>query len=187
MEAARRALVADRADVVRLARQARAEAREKRGGPLFVDDGLRGEPLEELVPEVPSPDRLVLVGTIDDVIVGYAILHVRPLRTGECLGVVEELYVDPEARGVSVGETMMDQLVEFATEQGCIGLDSFALPGDRQTKNFFETFGLVARGIVVHRSLRLTPEPGRPAVLPDDAVLPADVPVDVPDPAEPFA
>ena len=25
--------------------------------------------------------------------------------------------------------------------------------GDRATKNFFETFGLVARGIVVHRPL----------------------------------
>lgn len=153
MEAARAAVVADRPDLVRLARMARDEAREKRGGALFVADGLVGEPLDALVADEASPDTMVLVGTIDDVIVGYAVVHARDLRTGERLGVIAELYVHPEARGVSVGETMMDQIVAFATARGCIGLDAFALPGDRHTKNFFETFGLVARGIVVHRSL----------------------------------
>ena len=38
-----------------------------------------------------------------------------------------------------------------AAAQGCFGVDSLALPGDRHTKNFFESFGLVARAIVVHR------------------------------------
>ena len=33
------------------------------------------------------------------------------------------------------------------------GIDGFALPGDRETKNFFERFGLTARAILVHRSL----------------------------------
>jgi hypothetical protein len=28
------------------------------------------------------------------------------------------------------------------------------MPGDRNTKNFFESFGLVARAITVHRDLR---------------------------------
>jgi len=158
MEAARPAVAADRADVVRLARLARDEALDKRGGPLFVNDGLRGEPLEALVPDSPSPDDLVVVGTIDEIIVGYAVVQARELRTGQRLGVIHELFVHPEARAVSVGETMMDHIVEFATARGCIGLDAFALPGDRQTKNFFETFGLVARGIVVHRSL-VVPEP----------------------------
>jgi hypothetical protein len=32
-------------------------------------------------------------------------------------------------------------------------VDSLALPGDRHTKNFFEAFGLVARAIVVHKTL----------------------------------
>ena len=40
--------------------------------------------------------------------------------------------------------------------QGCFGVDSLALPGDRHTKNFFESFGLVARAIIVHRSLSMT-------------------------------
>ena len=52
-----------------------------------------------------------------------------------------------------MGEAMLDLCLEWATSGGCIGLDSLALPGDRQTKNFFESFGLVARAIIVHRRL----------------------------------
>jgi hypothetical protein len=48
---------------------------------------------------------------------------------------------------------MMEDLVAWCTAQGCFGVDSLALPGDRHTKNFFESFGLVARAIVVHRSI----------------------------------
>jgi hypothetical protein len=54
---------------------------------------------------------------------------------------------------VGVGEAVMDHLVAWCRAQGCFGVDSLALPGDRQTKNFFESFGLVARAIVVHRPL----------------------------------
>ena len=47
----------------------------------------------------------------------------------------------------------MDEILVWCRSQGCIGVDSLALPGNRETKNFFESFGLVARAIVVHRSL----------------------------------
>ena len=47
----------------------------------------------------------------------------------------------------------MDAMVVWCRERGCIGIDGLALPGNRETKNFFETFGLVARAIVVHRPL----------------------------------
>ena len=47
----------------------------------------------------------------------------------------------------------MDHILAWARDHGCFGLDSLALPGDRATKNFFESFGLVARAIVVHKPL----------------------------------
>ena len=47
----------------------------------------------------------------------------------------------------------MDLLLEWCRSRGCVGIDAVALPGDRHTKNFFETFGLTARAIVVHRNL----------------------------------
>jgi ribosomal protein S18 acetylase RimI-like enzyme len=146
----------DRGVVAALARDARADARTKRGGVLLVDEGLRQEPLESTL-VTGAPDELLVLGTIDDVAVGYALVQVRVLPSGDRLGVVEELYVDPGARDVSVGEVMMDELVAFCREAGCVGIDALALPGDRSTKNFFETFGLVARAIVVHRSLRDAP------------------------------
>ena len=152
MESTRPAGPEDRSIVAALARDARADARTKRGGVLLVDEGLRQEPLESTL-LTGAPDELVVLGLIDDVPVGYALVQVRGLPSGDRLGVVEELYVDPEARDVSVGEAMMDDLVSFCRDAGCVGIDALALPGDRSTKNFFETFGLVARAIVVHRSL----------------------------------
>jgi len=44
-------------------------------------------------------------------------------------------------------------LVSWAEQAGCIGIDAFALPGDRAVKNLFERSGLVARAILVHKRL----------------------------------
>jgi GNAT superfamily N-acetyltransferase len=95
-----------------------------------------------------------VVGTIDGTVVGYGVARLEPLHDGAVLGVVSDLYVEPEARGVGVGESMMTDLVAWCEARGCVGVDSLALPGDRATKNFFESFGLVARAIIVHRRLR---------------------------------
>ena len=93
------------------------------------------------------------VGTIDDVVVGYGLVRAERLGDGSLLGVIDDIYVDPGARSVGVGEALMDHLIDWCRAQGCFGVDSLALPGDRATKNFFESFGLVARAIVVHRPL----------------------------------
>jgi ribosomal protein S18 acetylase RimI-like enzyme len=129
---------------------------------LLVEEGLRQEPLESTL-VTGAPNELVVLGPIDDVPVGYALVQVRGLPSGDRLGVVEELYVDPEARDVSVGETMMDELVAFCREAGCVGIDALAHPGDRSTKNYFENFGLVARAIEEHRSLGDAPVAPDPA------------------------
>ena len=103
--------------------------------------------------ELEDPDALVIVGTIDTTVVGYAACHVEPLHDGRAIARITDLYVLPDARKVGVGEAMMVALEEWARERSLVGLDAVALPGDRDTKNFFETFGLVARAIQVHRSL----------------------------------
>jgi GNAT superfamily N-acetyltransferase len=75
------------------------------------------------------------------------------LADGGRLGTVTDLYTEPGCRELGIGEAMMESLVDWCRAAGCFGVDSLALPGDRHTKNFFEAFGLVARAIVVHRSL----------------------------------
>ena len=87
----------------------------------------------------------MLVGTLDDHVVGYGIVQIELLRDGTRLGVIDEIYVEPEARAVGVGELLVERLVAFCVEAGCAGVDAAALPGDRQAKNFFERAGFTAR------------------------------------------
>ena len=154
MEAARPATEDDLPDLAALARAAIEELRPTKGGELWFRTVARAEPVEDsLRSAVADPDQLVLLGTVDDVAVGYAAVRLERLRDGGLLAVVDDIYVDPGARGVAVGEVVMDAVLDWARERGCFGVDSIALPGNRDTKNFFERFGLVARAIVVHKAL----------------------------------
>ena len=141
----RRATDDDAQVVAVLAAAAIAEQADARGGRVWS----QREALRQ-----PSTDGVTFLGTIDDTPVGYVAVDVDRLADGSLLGVVSGIYVDPGAREVAVGEAMIDEVLSWCTERGCIGVDAHALPGNRQTKNFFETFGFTARLLVVHRSLR---------------------------------
>lgn len=155
MEAARPATSTDVPRVAELARLAASDLQEQRGGPLWTLREGRLEPLEEgFAAGLDRDDHLLVVGTIEDVVVGFAAARWEVLRDGSRHGIVDEIYVEPPARGVAVGEVMMDAVIAWCTEAGCTGVDAVALPGDRATKNFFERFGLTARAIVVHKRLQ---------------------------------
>lgn len=157
MEGARLATEADVAAVTSLAAAARAELAAHRGGAVWHAHAARTDPIEpEIRSQVARPPTAgcVVVGTVDAAVVGYGVSTLDTLSDGSILSVISDLYVDPEARGIGVGEAMMDLLVGHARAHGARGIDSLALPGDRETKNFFETFGLKARAIVVHRDLQ---------------------------------
>lgn len=154
-EAARRASTVDVAAVVPLVDAAAAEKQAQKGGPLWFRRERRwGDVPTELADAIDADDHEVVVGTIDDVVVGYGVARTERLGDGGLLGIVDDVYVDDAARSVGVGEAMMQHLIDWCAARGCFGVDSLALPGDRSTKNFFESFGLVARAIVVHRPLR---------------------------------
>jgi GNAT superfamily N-acetyltransferase len=153
-ESARPATAADLPALYDLVVAAIAEKRTQKGGELWARRERRPDPLDaSLEADLAADDRQILVGLLDDTVIGFGAAHVEVLADGGRLGVVDEVYVDPGARAVGVGEALMDDLVDWCRDQGCFGVDSLALPGDRATKNFFESFGLVARAIVVHRPL----------------------------------
>jgi GNAT superfamily N-acetyltransferase len=153
-EGCRPAAPADLPRLTELAAQAVEELRAGRGGAVWARHEGRQPPYEpELARQIEDPDHLVLVSTVDDVVMGYGVARAEVLADGGLLGVVTDLYTEPGARELGLGEATMQALVEWCSERGCLGVDSIALPGDRHTKNFFESFGLVARAIVVHRSL----------------------------------
>ena len=154
MEAARPARPDDLPRLEEMAADAIAELLPTRGGVMWASREARPEPLgESLAQALGDPDRLVLVGTVDITTLGYAVVRAEKLRDGTVLGVIEDLYVEPEGRGVGIGEAMMDHIVDWCEQRGCRGIDALALPGNRATKNFFETFGMTARLLVLHRDL----------------------------------
>jgi GNAT superfamily N-acetyltransferase len=153
-EASRPATLDDLPLVAELAAAAVSELQQGRGGDVWARRTARRPPYEDrLRDEIESDDHLVLAGTVDGLVMGYGVAQIEVLEDGGRLGVVTDLYTDPGCRELGLGEAMMESLVAWCREQGCFGVDSLALPGDRHTKNFFESFGLVARAIIVHRSL----------------------------------
>jgi GNAT superfamily N-acetyltransferase len=153
-EGCRPAVADDLPRLVELVGAAIEELRAGRGGAVWARHAARRPPFEPaLEAELEAPDHLVLVGTLDDLVMGYGAARVEPLADGGLLGVISDLYTEPACRELGIGEHMMQTMVDWCTAQGCFGVDSLALPGDRHTKNFFESFGLVARAIVVHRRL----------------------------------
>lgn len=169
METARVANATDLDRLVELAREAIEELRPTKGGDVWARTAGRAEPVEDaLRSALTELDHLVVVGAVEEAVVGYGVARFNELRDGGRLGVIGDLFVEPDFRGVGVGEAMMDLLVDWCEEQGCFGVDSVALPGNRPTKNFFETFGLVARAIVVHRAFTAEDAPVDGAVPADD-------------------
>jgi ribosomal protein S18 acetylase RimI-like enzyme len=154
VESTRPATVEDIPRVVELAGLMRTELAAMRGGRLWLEREAWAEPLDDAYAALLTrDDALLLLGRIDDVVVGFGAVVVEPLRSGARLAVITDLFVEPEAREVGVGEALITALVEHGGALGCIGVDASALPGHRAAKNFFETHGFTARALTMHRGL----------------------------------
>jgi ribosomal protein S18 acetylase RimI-like enzyme len=157
-EAARRATTDDLDRIAALAQHLHDELAAMRGGALWSAREARPEPYRErFAALLERDDACVVVGTVDDYVVGFGVVELEPLRTGDTLGRVTELFVEPDARAVGVGEAIAVEVVAYCDAHDCVGIDALALPGHRAAKNFFERSGFTARAIVMHR-----PRGGRP-------------------------
>ena len=153
-ESARRASSGDLDALIGLAAAARRELPERKGGDVAVRlDPQRNDPGARIVTAIDDEATVLFVGTIDGTVVGYGLMALGTVSDGSAQANVEEIFVDPGARSVGVGEAILEALVLEASERGAVAIQSVALPGDRATKNFFEAHGMVARAIVVHRWL----------------------------------
>jgi GNAT superfamily N-acetyltransferase len=153
-EGARPARAADLEAIVRLCGQLLAEVSEQRGGELASLTGSPASgPAEILRDALASERHHVVVGTLDDEVVGALVAHLVELADGRLLASVDLLYVEPGARFVGVGEALVASLVRWSREHRCVGMDVPALPGMRETKNFLEGAGFVTRLLVMHREL----------------------------------
>ena len=137
-----------------LGERARAEMQAKRGGDVLSRLDLYTSTVDDrMFQALADESSVVAVGTVDGTPVGYGLMVISGVADGTTHAVIEELFVESEARSVGVGESLADLLLDKAAESGAVGVDALALPGDRATKNFFESRGMVARAIIVHRRI----------------------------------
>ena len=119
MEACRPATAGDLGRIAELARAMRAELTPMKGGALWAMREARPEPLEEVYGALlDGDDALLVVGTLDSVVIGFGAVEVETLRSAERLGVITDLFVEPDARAVGVGEALAGDLSSSAPRAG---------------------------------------------------------------------
>lgn len=157
VEAARAARPADAPALSRLLDAAREELRRERGGERCASGvlGSTASPVG-LSRLLGSADHAVLLGTLDEVPVGFALLRL-PRRGRPSTAVVEAIFVEPGARELGVGEALIEACLERARAAGCDSVDALALPGSRSLKNLLERARFRARLLVLERVLADTP------------------------------
>src|SRR5437763_13969081 len=120
MEGVRPATEGDLPRLGELARAAIAELTPMKGGAVWAAREARPEPVEDsLKASLADEHTRVVVGTIDDVPIGYAAVRVEVLNDGSRLGVVDDIFVEEGARAVGVGAAMMGELVAWCEAQRC--------------------------------------------------------------------
>jgi ribosomal protein S18 acetylase RimI-like enzyme len=116
-------------------------------------DGL-AEPVDHAFEQLlGDPDSIVVVGELDGYPFGFVwarVEQILPQAGGAEVGSIRLIYVDPEAREVSLGEEMRDYTMDLLRERGISRFDAHVLPGHRLAKNFFEAGGFAARSIIMH-------------------------------------
>ena len=100
---------------------------------------------------------MVVLGEIDDYPFGFVLARIEgllPQAGDEVVCAIRLVFVEPDAREVSVGEVMRDLVMDAMRERGISKFDAHVLPGHRLVKNFFEAGGFSARSIVMHHDDR---------------------------------
>ena len=105
MEAVRTATVEDTRRLLELSEEFVRGVTSTRGGSLLVQASLEASGDGGLVGRLPQllgdDTCLVLVGTIDEVVTGFALCHVEDLAGQGRRGILDGCYVEPGARGVA--------------------------------------------------------------------------------------
>jgi GNAT superfamily N-acetyltransferase len=156
VETARPAGEWDLPELLRLWRDAVSDLDGQRGGGALAGSLARPDLEAFLTGALADSERLLVVGLIDEVVVGLASLVAERDRR-EPLGRLELIYVEPSARQVGVAAAMLGVAEERCRLWGMAGMDAPALPGNRSAKSFFEVNGMQARLLIMHRPL---PSPG---------------------------
>jgi GNAT superfamily N-acetyltransferase len=116
-------------------------------------DGLPEPPGDSLEAILADEESLLVVGLLDEVPLGFAWAapdDLLPQANGDRVAVVRLIHTELEARGVGIGEAMIDLVLGHFRALGFTKFDARVSPGHRNAKNFFESQEFKARLIVMH-------------------------------------
>jgi ribosomal protein S18 acetylase RimI-like enzyme len=97
-----------------------------------------------------KPDTALFLALLDEALVGYALLHVEPVRgtfvadtwrTGDRIGELESLAVAPEHRGQGIGGALLDAVDHEFDALGVADVIIGLLPGNEGARRLYERRG----------------------------------------------
>lgn len=150
---ARAASASDCVTTATLAKEAIATTRDERGGRWHLDHDVLGSvPIERHSSALSDDKQHLVVGCIDDTVVGYGLAWLSPTLDGQ-LCMIDELIVHPQAQAIGVGSEILAEVRRWAVSNSCQAIESQVLPGNRAAKNFFERVGMKTRKMRVSADL----------------------------------
>jgi GNAT superfamily N-acetyltransferase len=92
-----------------------------------------------------KPMAEVLIGESDGVARGFALFfHNFSTFEGKPGVYLEDLFVEPEARGSGLGKALLARLAQLAMERGCARLEWSVLDWNEPAKKFYKSLGAEA-------------------------------------------
>jgi ribosomal protein S18 acetylase RimI-like enzyme len=97
-----------------------------------------------------KPDTRLFLARLDEALVGYALIHVEPVRetwvadtwrTGERIGELESIAVAPEHRGRGIGSALPDAVDREFEALGVADVIIGLLPGNEGARRLYESRG----------------------------------------------
>ena len=107
-----------------------------------------------------KPDTTLLLARVDGALVGYALLHVEPVRetfiadtwrTGERIGELESIAVAPSHRGQGIGSALLDAVDREFEALGVADVIIGLLPGNDGARRLYESRGFRPTWMYVSR------------------------------------
>lgn len=114
---------------------------------MAVDESTRYRGSRVATP--PYPTTITLVAGVGDSVFGSLVAGTDDGSSWT----ISHVFVEPEAREIGLGDALVVRLLQELRARGAGFLASQAQPGDRALKNLFERHGLVARTIIVGRTI----------------------------------
>lgn len=140
----RNVVATDREACIELLQELRAADR----GPLSVD---AGEVFDQLLDGVRGQ---VIVAEDDGELLGLAsVTYNLAMRYGGEYCQLEELVVDPAARGKKIGALLVETVIVNARDRGCSEIGAYLVAATEHNRTFYEKFGFEAVGTEMRQVL----------------------------------